>query len=101
MGNRWPAVTSFYILLTAMRNSEKRTRKRLIPCLGPVSGPNDLIDCYQIIAANIEGSLIQAGATPGKDYTVLDVYKLAQPFVLERFRKGEVKYQESWPDSSS
>lgn len=101
MENRLPAVAYFLILQTAMRNSEKRAKKRLIPCLGPVSGPNDLIDCYQIIAANIEGSLIQAGATPGKDYTILDVYKLAQPFVLERFRKGKIRYQESWPDLSS
>ena len=68
----------------------------MIVCPGKHSGDNDLIDHFQIVAANIEGSLIQAGATPGKDYTILDVYKLAQPFVLHRYQKDELTYQISW-----
>ena len=34
-------------------------------------------DILLIAAGDIEDSLIAAGATPGKDYTYLDIYKLA------------------------
>ena len=76
-------------------STQKKT-ERLVGLLGSCSGNNDLIDHYQIVAANIEGSLIQAGAVPGKDYTILDLYKLAEPFVLHRYKKGELKYQIAW-----
>ncbi|WP_312374434.1 hypothetical protein [Stutzerimonas nitrititolerans] len=45
-----------------------------------------LIDEYLAMAYNVEQSLIAAGAVPGKDYTYLDLYKLAQPLVIELFR---------------
>jgi hypothetical protein len=45
-----------------------------------------LEDIYLAMASTIEKSLIQAGAKQGKDYTILDCYKLAQPFVLEVFK---------------
>lgn len=48
--------------------------------------PTALEDYYMAVAKAIEKSLVQAGATPGVDYTFLDLYKLAQPFVLERFK---------------
>jgi len=51
---------------------------------------NAFPDAYLVTACWIESSLIQAGAKPGKDYTILDLYKLAQPFVLSRYRKGEL-----------
>jgi len=47
-------------------------------------------DALLVTACYIEDSLIQGGAKPGKDYTVVDLYKLAQPFVLSRFQKGEL-----------
>lgn len=40
-----------------------------------------LADVYQVAAYNAEQSLIDAGAVPGKDYSLLDVYKLAVPLV--------------------
>lgn len=46
----------------------------------------DLSDEYLAMAYTIEQSLISAGAVPGEDYTILDLYKLAQPFILELFR---------------
>lgn len=56
-----------------------------------------LEDFYMAIAQSIEKSLIQAGATPGTDYTFLDLYKLAQPFVLEKFKKeGALSVPASW-----
>jgi hypothetical protein len=47
-------------------------------------------DVFLITACGIEDSLIQGGAKPGKDYTIRDLYTLAQPFVLCRFQKGEL-----------
>ena len=59
-------------------------------------GSNDLEDCFLIIAKNIENSLLMVGARPGEDYTYLDLYKLAAPFVLHRFRKKELNYEIAW-----
>jgi hypothetical protein len=53
-------------------------------------GVNAFADAYLITACLIEESLIQGGAQPGKDYTIVDLYKLAQPFVLARYQKGEL-----------
>lgn len=41
------------------------------------------------LAYTVEDSLISAGAEPGKDYSILDLYKLAQPFALEVFKSNE------------
>lgn len=49
----------------------------------------ELSDEYLAMAYTIEQSLISGGAVPGKDYTILDLYKLAQPFALELFRSKE------------
>lgn len=57
------------------------------------SAPGSLPDEYLAMAYNIEESLICAGAEPGKDYTILDLYKLAQPFALELFKtKDKMEY---------
>lgn len=47
-------------------------------------------DFYLCIAKSIENSLIESGAKPGKDYSIVDVYTLAQPFVMEEFKKGNL-----------
>lgn len=58
-----------------------------------LSIPGELSDEYLAMAYTIEESLISAGAEPGKDYTILDLYKLAQPFALELFKtKENMKY---------
>ena len=44
-------------------------------------------DIMYIMAKNVEDALIQGGAKAGKDYTILDCYKLVQPFALEVFKK--------------
>lgn len=49
----------------------------------------NLTDMLMIAARNVEDALIQSGAEPGKDYSILDVYKLAQPFALELFQKND------------
>lgn len=58
---------------------------------------NSLEDFYMVIAQSIEASLIQSGAAPGTDYTLLDLYKLAQPFVLEQFKtEKSLSYAVKW-----
>lgn len=51
----------------------------------------DLADVYWIHACVIERSLIESGAIPGKDYSILDLYQLAQPHVLRDCKSGDIK----------
>ena len=51
--------------------------------------PGALSDDYLAMAYNIEESLLAAGAQPGKDYSILDLYKLSQPFALQLFKQQE------------
>lgn len=73
---------------------------KLIPAF-ETTDPSTLDDLMLCIARTIEDSLFQAGAIPGKDYTRLDLYKLAQPFALHIFkiRKGEdsIAFTVGWP----
>ena len=61
--------------------------------------PNSLEDLLYVMAVNIEDSLLGTGAVPGKDYTILDCYKLAQPFALSEFENKDKKvtYMVGWP----
>lgn len=61
--------------------------------------PTTLEDLMLCLAATIEDSLLETGANPGVDYTILDLYKLAQPFALEcwKDRKSDISYTTSWP----
>lgn len=60
---------------------------------------NDVQDMLSAMAANVEDALIESGAEPGKDYQILDVFKLAQPFVLEMFKSREsMTYTAGYPD---
>lgn len=56
-----------------------------------------LADEYLAMAYTVEMSLISAGALPGKDYSILDLYKLAQPFALELFRDDSKKMGYDFP----
>jgi hypothetical protein len=51
---------------------------------------SSVCDNWVIVASCIEESLQEAGAKKG-DYTLLDLYKLAQPFVLHGFEKGDLE----------
>lgn len=59
--------------------------------------PGELADEYLAMAYTIELSLISAGAVPGKDYAILDLYKLAQPFALELFRDDSKQMRYEFP----
>ncbi len=52
---------------------------------GLTSSDAPLDDLLLVIATNIEDALISAGAVPGKDYTMLDLFKLANPYALSRW----------------
>ena len=59
--------------------------------IGPI-GKTDatcLDDLLLVMAKNIELSMLAAGATPGVDYTHLDLFNLAAPFVLSVFEKTD------------
>lgn len=58
-------------------------------------------DVYLIFASVIEQSLIDAGAEPEKDYTYMDLYKLAQAHVIEEAKKTELKVQIIAPSDRS
>lgn len=67
-------------------------KNRLIQRL-ETSASVHLSDEYLAMAFTIEDSLLSAGAVPGEDYTILDLYKLAQPFALELFKvKDRMEY---------
>lgn len=70
--------------------------KPLIQKLDQVA-PGHLADEYLAMAYTLELSLISAGAVPGKDYTILDLYKLAQPFALELFRDDSKRMEYEFP----
>lgn len=72
--------------------------KRLIREFGEAD-PKTLEDLWLIMARNVEDSMVEAGATPGEGYTILDLYKLAQPFVLDIFSKPEnsITFALQWP----
>lgn len=46
-------------------------------------------DTLYAAAQNIEETLLYAGAEPNKDYTRLDLLKLAQPYVMELHRESD------------
>ncbi len=63
--------------------------KRLIRDFNNVDN-STMEDFYLCIAKSIENSLIETGAKAGKDYSIIDIYTLAQPFVMEQFKKGNL-----------
>lgn len=50
--------------------------------------PDTLTDYLLIIARDIEDSMMHAGAEPGKDYTYLDIFKMAVE-LIKKERGGE------------
>ena len=56
---------------------------------------NAMQDFWWLTAMIAERSLLQAGAVPDRDYSRIDLYKLAQPFVLERFMDDKLILQVS------
>jgi len=50
-----------------------------------------LNDQWMALAKTLELSLMESGATPGLDYTILDLYKLTQPLIVEQVKTGELK----------
>jgi hypothetical protein len=60
-----------------------------------------LEDAFTCIAATIEESLLENDALPGIDYNRLDLFKLAQPFVLQMFKDKKVDFVIKWPKPDS
>ena len=68
----------------SMPTTRENNPERLIRKVGDTV-QDDLGDIMLVLAKNVEESMLDAGAVPGKDYTILDLYKLAQPFALSIF----------------
>ncbi len=56
----------------------------------------NFIDELLTIAYNIEESLLHSGAEPGKDYTRLDLFKMAEPYMLFMLNDGK-KMEYAYP----
>ena len=63
--------------------------KRLFGAFEGAMGKGDFADELYTLAYNIETTLTQAGAKPGKDYTYLDVIRLAEPYMRDKMQAGE------------
>ena len=50
-----------------------------------------LQDYWWLTAKCAEQSMIRSGAVPGKDYSILECYQLAQPMVLHKFKKTDLQ----------
>lgn len=53
-----------------------------------------LEDLLLVMAKNVENSLIEGGAVPGKDYTIRDLYTWGLPFALSVFdsEKADIEF---------
>ena len=65
------------------------TEKRLFNAFEGAMAKGDFADELYTLAYNIEATLIQAGAKPGKDYTYLDVIRLAEPYMRDKMQSGQ------------
>jgi len=64
------------------------TETRLFGAFEGAMGKGDFADELYTFAYNIETTLIQAGAKPGKDYTYLDLIKMAEPYMRDKMQTG-------------
>ncbi|MBC8180005.1 hypothetical protein H8E88_02665 [candidate division KSB1 bacterium] len=55
-------------------------------------GSKEMSEEFTAIAHNIEKAFLQVGAIPGKDYTYKDLFDIASPFVLHKFKNGSANY---------
>jgi hypothetical protein len=64
----------------------KRQKKdRLLQPFGAVD-LSTLTDHWLVCANNLENAMLQAGAIPGVDYTIVDLFKLTAPIVTGQYR---------------
>ncbi|RKV75624.1 MAG: hypothetical protein D8H97_23150 [Neisseria sp.] len=78
--------------MTAGNKKQGQTAKRLIPTEWENRlSTEDWSDIWLLFALNMEDALLDAGATPGKDYSYQDLFRLSQPYVLHWLQAEEVK----------
>jgi len=51
------------------------------------TNPSTLPDMLLMMAFSAEEALQTAGAEPGRDYSYMDLFQLAQPFALSEFER--------------
>lgn len=75
---------------------------RLLITRAKESRVDTLEDLLLCVAANVEDSLVSSGAQPGKDYSRLDLFKLAQPFalhILQNTSDSDIALTTGWPSA--
>lgn len=77
------------------QNDENENTESIDPLIHwlPNIDASQLQDFWYLTATIAEKSLIQAGATPGKDYTLLNLYELAQPIVIYKLKTDNLKLE--------
>jgi hypothetical protein len=78
------------------KNSDLQRPKRLITVYETYCLDN-LDDWLSVVMANIEDALLTSGATPGVDYNILDLAKLAMPIVADDQKLKACTLTVSWP----
>lgn len=89
----------------------KKAAKKAIKSVKPPKPPRRLINIRQkeigdkylsnkllVLAQNIEEALLMAGATPGDDYTYLELIDRAIPFALVEWEQGHLSWELPPPD---
>ena len=71
-------------------------KKKLMPELN--CDATTLEDAIYLVAFNIEKALLISGAEAGKDYTLLDLHKMAMPLVTEMWKENKIKSL-AWPSA--
>lgn len=67
--------------------SEQEMPERLIREAKRPLNDKNFMDLLALYAGNIENMLRSAGATPGEDYSYIDLLKLARPYVEADWQK--------------
>lgn len=59
---------------------------------------DSLEDLIYIAALNLEDALLTGGAVPGKDYKIIDLYKISMPMAIAMYNKiDNVDYVVGYP----
>ena len=83
----------------------RRSKTRLLNTYQGVA-THSLEDLIYVMAINVEDAMITGGAIPGRDYKILDLYKLAMPLAQDLFKTNDkvdfvTGYPAGHPGSSS
>ena len=78
--------------MTTGKKKQGQAVKRLISPEREIAlSTEDWSDLWLLFAQNMEDALLDAGATPGKDYNYQDMFRLSQPYLLHWLQAERVR----------